>query len=188
MCVAQDRPYVTRSHAKGMLADRRPGRPTLSAQERQALLLWFQGMSKASVGRRMYDTWHQMTRFLRSGQFDPTPVITHRFPLEDAVKKHANDPTAYVALAQVYSEADRGPQAVKLLQDAQAKFPADTSIAFELGAAFDKQKKYADAEAAFRQLLARDPENAAALNYLGYMLAERGERLEESVDFVKNTL
>ena len=34
------------------------------------------------VGRRMYDTWHQMTRFLLSGQFDPTPVITHRFPLE----------------------------------------------------------------------------------------------------------
>ena len=36
------------------------------------------------VGRRMYDTWHQMTRFLRSGKFDPTPVITHRFPLTEA--------------------------------------------------------------------------------------------------------
>ena len=36
------------------------------------------------VGRRMYDTWLSMTRFLRSGQFDPTPVITHRFPLEDS--------------------------------------------------------------------------------------------------------
>ena len=36
------------------------------------------------VGRRMYDTWHQMTRFLRSGEFDPVPVITHRFPLDDA--------------------------------------------------------------------------------------------------------
>jgi threonine 3-dehydrogenase len=34
------------------------------------------------VGRKMYDTWIQMTQFLRSGQFDPTPVITHRFPLE----------------------------------------------------------------------------------------------------------
>ncbi len=34
------------------------------------------------VGRRMYDTWHQMSRFLRSGAFDPTPVITHRLPLE----------------------------------------------------------------------------------------------------------
>jgi threonine 3-dehydrogenase len=41
------------------------------------------------VGRRMYDTWLLMTRFLRSGQFDPTPVITHRFPLErfdDAIR------------------------------------------------------------------------------------------------------
>lgn len=36
------------------------------------------------VGRRMYDTWHKMTRFLLSGQFDPTAVITHRFPLEGA--------------------------------------------------------------------------------------------------------
>lgn len=34
------------------------------------------------VGRRMYETWIQMTQFLRSGQFDPRPVITHRFPLE----------------------------------------------------------------------------------------------------------
>ena len=36
------------------------------------------------VGRRMYDTWMLMRQFLRSGQFDPTPVITHRFPLEEA--------------------------------------------------------------------------------------------------------
>jgi threonine 3-dehydrogenase len=35
------------------------------------------------VGRRMYETWIQMTQFLRSGQFDPRPVITHRFPLSD---------------------------------------------------------------------------------------------------------
>jgi len=35
------------------------------------------------VGRRMYQTWHQMTRFLRAG-FDPTPVITHRFGLNEA--------------------------------------------------------------------------------------------------------
>ncbi|HEV2377860.1 MAG TPA: response regulator [Streptosporangiaceae bacterium] len=53
LAAAADRPHVTRSQAKAMLADRSAGRPALSAQERQALLLWFQGMSKASVARRM---------------------------------------------------------------------------------------------------------------------------------------
>lgn len=45
--------------------------------------LIFKGVTVYGVtGRRMYDTWLTMTRFLRSGLFDPTPVITHRFPLE----------------------------------------------------------------------------------------------------------
>jgi len=108
--------------------------------------------------------------------------------LEKAVKDHADQPNAYVTLAQVYSEADRGAQAVKVLQDAQTRFPDDNLIAFELGAVFDKQKRYADAEQAFHRLLSRDPQNAAALNYLGYMLADRGERLDESVGYLKKAL
>jgi threonine 3-dehydrogenase len=35
------------------------------------------------IGRKMYETWNQMQRFLRSGMFDPRPVITHRFKLEE---------------------------------------------------------------------------------------------------------
>jgi tetratricopeptide (TPR) repeat protein len=108
--------------------------------------------------------------------------------LEEAVKAHANEPLAYVSLAQLYAESERGAQAIKVLQDAQAKFPQDDVIAFELGTVFDKQKKFGEAEAAFRQVLARDPENATALNYLGYMLAERGERLDESVAYLKKAL
>ena len=43
----------------------------------------FKGLTLYGVtGRKMYETWHQMRRFLRAGQFDPRPVITHRFPLE----------------------------------------------------------------------------------------------------------
>ena len=50
-----------------------------------ATQLVFKGVTVYGVtGRRMYETWHQMTRFLRAGTFDPTPVITHRFPLECA--------------------------------------------------------------------------------------------------------
>src|SRR5439155_599302 len=33
------------------------------------------------IGRKMYDTWHQMRRYLNAGLLDPRPVITHQFPL-----------------------------------------------------------------------------------------------------------
>ena len=33
------------------------------------------------IGRKMYETWHQMRRYLTTGLFDPRPVITHQFPL-----------------------------------------------------------------------------------------------------------
>jgi tetratricopeptide (TPR) repeat protein len=108
--------------------------------------------------------------------------------MEEFFRGQQDDPDAYVAMAQVYTDSNRGAQAVKVLQDAQAKFPTETGITFELGAVLDKQKKFAESEAVFRQLITKDPENAAALNYLGYMLAERGERLNESVDYIKRAL
>jgi tetratricopeptide (TPR) repeat protein len=108
--------------------------------------------------------------------------------MEAALQDHPDNPDAYVALAQTYTEAARGPKAVQLLRDAQMKFPDVTTIPFELGAVFDKQKNFVEAEAAFRQVLAREPEHAGALNYLGYMLAERGERLDESVGYLKKAV
>ena len=43
----------------------------------------FKGLTVYGViGRRMYETWHQMQMFLASDLFDPTPVVTHQFPLE----------------------------------------------------------------------------------------------------------
>jgi threonine 3-dehydrogenase len=61
------------------------GIPARSMEINFATEVIFKGITiYGVVGRRMYDTWHQMTRFLRSGLFDPTPVITHRFPLEAA--------------------------------------------------------------------------------------------------------
>jgi Flp pilus assembly protein TadD len=104
------------------------------------------------------------------------------------VQRHGDDAASYLALAQGYSDANRGSQAVKTLQDAQIKFPGEPLIPFELGAVFDKQKRFSDAEATFRQLIAREPNDAQALNYLGYMLADRGERLDESVSLLERAL
>jgi threonine 3-dehydrogenase len=59
------------------------GTPSRTTEVDFARDVIFKGLTIYGVtGRRMYDTWHQMGRFIRSGQFDPSPVITHRFPLD----------------------------------------------------------------------------------------------------------
>jgi tetratricopeptide (TPR) repeat protein len=108
--------------------------------------------------------------------------------LEGVVQKNSSDPDAYIALSQLYADANRGAQAVRLLQDAQTKFPSETSLTFQLAAVLEKQKKYSESEAVFRQLIAREPDHAAALNYLGYMLADRGDKLDESVGLIRRAL
>ena len=36
-----------------------------------------------STGRLMWQTWYDTQKLLESGKFDPMPVITHRFPLDE---------------------------------------------------------------------------------------------------------
>jgi threonine 3-dehydrogenase len=64
--------------------------------------LIFKGVTVYGViGRRMYDTWHQMRTFLGSGRLDPMPVVTHRFPLEridDALEAIASGAAGKVIL------------------------------------------------------------------------------------------
>jgi tetratricopeptide (TPR) repeat protein len=108
--------------------------------------------------------------------------------LQEVLKQQPDSPEAHLALAEAYLDVKRGPQAMRVLQDAQSKFPANPQPSFELGAVLERQRKYADAEVAFKEAIQRDPAHAPSLNYLGYMLAERGERLAESVGYIKRAL
>lgn len=47
----------------------------------------FKGVTIQGItGRKMYSTWQQVSRLLKSGQVDVKPMITHHFPLEDFEK------------------------------------------------------------------------------------------------------
>ena len=59
------------------------GTPSRTTEVDFARDVIFKGLTLYGVtGRKMYTTWQQMARFLRNGQLDPMPVVTHRFPLE----------------------------------------------------------------------------------------------------------
>jgi tetratricopeptide (TPR) repeat protein len=51
---------------------------------------------------------------------------------------------------------------------------------FQLGAAFERKGDRIEAEKYFEKCLALAPDDAEALNYLGYMWAEKGEHLERA--------
>jgi tetratricopeptide (TPR) repeat protein len=98
------------------------------------------------------------------------------------------DPLVHIRLARSQQEAGRGSDAIRTLQAAAAKFPDEAGVKLSLGSAFERERKYGEAEAVFRQMIAADPKNADALNSLGYMFAERGQRLDEAVSLVEKAL
>ena len=59
---------------------------------------------------------------------------------------------------------------------------------FQFGAASERGGKFADAEKYFERSIALAPNNAEAMNYLGYMWAERGENLRRAYDLIEAAL
>ena len=103
----------------------------------------------------------------------------------------ADDQKVYVALAQMYSRIKEWNLAEENINKAieLSSKPDDKDYAmFVAGSIYERQKKYDKAEEAFHKVLADDPKNAAALNYLGYMLADRGTRLDEALGYIRRAV
>lgn len=102
-----------------------------------------------------------------------------------------NDRDVYLSLAQIYEKMRNYPEMAKSIDDAEKLSQTKdekTTIYFMRGEMFEKQKRFAEAEAQFRKLLAMDPDNASALNYLGYMFAEQKAHLQEALDLINKAL
>ncbi len=101
-----------------------------------------------------------------------------------------DDRATWIALAQVHSRLRNWPEAEAAIAKADELSKADEKdyVAFLLGSMYERQKKFDQAEETFKRVLASDAANANALNYLGYMLADRGVRLEEALGYIKRAV
>ncbi len=102
-----------------------------------------------------------------------------------------DDRAIYFELAQVYEKGKRWDDMAKALDQAEKLSPSDEdklNVYFMRGAMLERQKKFDEAEAQFRKVLAIDANNDNALNYLGYMLADRNVRLDEAYEMIKKAL
>jgi len=111
--------------------------------------------------------------------------------VKSMLKGNADDRDIYVRLAMMYSRLKRWSDADAMLDKAEqlSTKPEDRQeIMFLRASGDERQKKYAEAEELFRKLIKEAPENAAALNYLGYMMADRGENLDEALGMIKKAV
>lgn len=111
--------------------------------------------------------------------------------LQGLLQGNESDQEIYLNIAQVqqrgrkYAEAERAAEkAEQLAQESSGKEAAW----FMLGSIYERQKKFDLAEQQFRKVLAVNPNSAPALNYYGYMLADRGIRLDEAISMIQRAV
>jgi tetratricopeptide (TPR) repeat protein len=111
--------------------------------------------------------------------------------LDGLLRGNDSDQEIYLNLAQVQERGKKYAAAEQSAQKAEqmARGNDDKETAwFMLGAIYERQKKFDQAEQEFRKALEVSPGNASVLNYYGYMLADRGVRLEEATAMIKQAV
>ncbi len=115
--------------------------------------------------------------------------------IRSLLKGGPEDREVYLRLGIIYTRAKDWNKALEALAKAEqlSTRPDDKAgVQFLRGDLYQRQKMFDQADAEFRKVLAAtsptDPQSAATLNYLGYMNADRGVKLEESLNFIKQAL
>ena len=101
------------------------------------------------------------------------------------------DRGVYIAMANLYSRLRKWPEAEEAVNKAESLASRQEEkdyVNFVAGSIYERQKKYDKAEEMFKKVVANDPNNAAALNYLGYMLADHNTRLEEALGYIRKAV
>jgi len=115
--------------------------------------------------------------------------------IRSLLKGGPEDREVYLRLGIIFTRAKRYDDALEALAKAEqlSAKPEDKGyVSFLRGDLYQREKMFDQAETEFKKALATtaptDPQSAATLNYLGYMNADRGVKLEESLNYIKQAL
>ena len=101
------------------------------------------------------------------------------------------DREIYITLAQMNTRLKRWSDAEEALNKAESLSTSAEDkeyVYFLRGSTYEREKKFDEAEAEFKKVLSIHPQSAVVLNYLGYMNADRGVRLDESLNYIKQAV
>ena len=109
-----------------------------------------------------------------------------------AAEADPRNPHYRFELGRTYVFQKAWKQAIAVFEKLEGEVTDDSDllhrVLFELGQCYERGGHFEDATETFQRLLTLDPENDLALNYLGYMLADKGVRLAEAEKLIDRAL
>jgi tetratricopeptide (TPR) repeat protein len=122
-------------------------------------------------------------------RLDKVKEATER--LKSVVAKDAKNTGAWATLGNLYRVDSDWTNAIASYSEAIKQTP-EKDVSWQLyynrGQAFENQKKHDESEADFRKALSLSADEPSVLNYLGYSLIERGQKLDEAIMMVRKAV
>ncbi|CAA0110562.1 Beta-barrel assembly-enhancing protease [Halioglobus japonicus] len=94
----------------------------------------------------------------------------------------------YALEADILSRAKASRESMRLLNQALQEMPSSTTLRYSRAMLSEQMDDLESMERDLRTILAGDPDNATALNALGYTLADRTTRYAEALELVSRAL
>lgn len=110
---------------------------------------------------------------------------------EALTESHPNLPPAWLARADILRQTENFAEAAEIYSRALEVIEDDDSRWFPYfarGISYERSGKYDLAEADLRAALVLSPNHPQILNYLGYTLIDRGEKLDEALEMIKQAV
>ncbi len=94
----------------------------------------------------------------------------------------------YLAESNMFREMERQEEAMAVLSDGLRDFPDDHDLLYSRALLAEQIDRLDILEQDLQRILSDDPDNATALNALGYTLADRTDRLDDAYQLIRRAL
>jgi len=124
-------------------------------------------------------------RILSEGDDRPGAIDLLQQQIGDALTRKVS---FYILLASLYRENGEVEQGRDIYEQAIELYPDDTDLLYNYGIFLEKIGEQDNAIAKMQAVLAVDPDNGAALNFVGYTWADNNMELEKALEYIKRAV
>ena len=159
-----------------------------------------QGFGQFDLAEQEFEALRELGEMRPMAELARIDALTRAERLPDAEKAalsltsaYPDLPQGWIALGDLLRQQDKFAQAVPAYDKALTLIGADAGEArwfplYARGIALERAGQFPKAEADFREALKLRPDSAQVLNYLGYSLVDRNEKLDEALQLIQRAV